>query len=87
MAMKFIPQDVIDNAPATLEKYLLNQLADVDQQRHETSACYVIAPDKKDGGLRFMLVTMDENCAVDRIIKKKTFGELFQQILSEMQKL
>lgn len=87
MAMKMIPQDLLDQAPATLEKYLLKQLTEVDAQRHETEACYLIAKDKTDGGLRLMIVTMDENCAVDRIVKKTTLYELFRQILGEMKEL
>ena len=89
MAMKLIPGDLIDKAPATLEKYLFNQLAEVEPDRHEASACYLIAPDDAStgsvpGGLRIMLVTLDEQCAVSRVIKKTTMSELFRQILDEM---
>ena len=87
MALKLIPQDLLDQAPATLEKYLLNQLADVEPARHEASGCYLIAPDDTDGGLRIMLVTLDEQCAVSRVIKKTTFSELFRQILDEMKEM
>ena len=87
MALKLIPQDMLDQAPATLEKYLLNQLAEVDEQRHETEACYLLAQDKTDGGLRLMLVTMNEDCAVERIVKKTTLSELFRSILGEMKEL
>ena len=87
MALKLIPQDLLDQAPAALEKYLLGQLVDVEPERHESGACYVIAPDDKDGGLRIMLCTMDEQCAVSRIVKKTTFSELFRQILGEMKEM
>ena len=83
MALKFIPQDLLDQAPATLEKYLLNQLSDVELDSQEVSSCYLIAPNDVDGGLRIMLVTMDETCTVIRIIKKTTLGELFRAILNE----
>lgn len=82
MALKLIPQDLLDQAPATLEKYLLNQLSE-----HDPSSCYIIAPDQTDGGLRLMLVTMDDNCAVDRIHKKTTLSELFRTILDEMKEM
>lgn len=87
MALKLLPPDLLDQAPATLEKYLLNQLTEVEPERHEASACYLIAPDDRDGGLRIMLVTLDEECAVSRIIRKTTFSELFRQILGEMKEL
>lgn len=87
MAMKLIPQDLLDQAPATLEKYLLNQLADVEPERHESTACYLIAPDDTDGGLRIMLVILDEQCTVTRIVKKTTLGELFRQILNEAKEM
>ena len=75
MAMKLIPQDVLD------------QLTDVEPDRHEANACYLIAPDDTDGGLRIMLVTLDEQCSVSRVIKKTTFSELFRQILGEMKEM
>ena len=87
MALKLIPQDMLDQAPATLERYLLNQLTDVEPERHEVGACYLIAPDDTDGGLRIMLVTLDEQCAVSRIVKKTTMTELFRQILDEMKEM
>lgn len=87
MALKLIPQDLLEQAPATLEKYLLGQLTEVDPERHEAGACYVIAPDDTDGGLRFMLCTMDEQCAVSRIVKKTTLSELFRQILEGMKEM
>ena len=87
MALKLIPQDMLDQAPATLEKYLLGQLADVEPERHEASACYLIAPDDTTGALRLMLVTLDEQCAVSRIIKKQTISELFNQILNGIKEL
>lgn len=91
MALKFIPQDLIDQAPATLEKYLLNQLADVELDTlTESGACYLIAPNDSEegtGALRLMLVTLDEQCAVSRVIKKTTLAELFRQILDEMKEM
>lgn len=87
MALKLIPQDLLDQAPDTLEKYLLNQLADAEPECHEVNAVYLIAPDEKDGGLRIMTVMLDEQCCVSRILKKTTLSELFRQILSEMKEM
>ena len=87
MALKLIPPDLLDQAPATLEKYLLNQLADVDPERHEAGACYLIAPNNTTGALRIMLVTLDEQNAVSRIVKETTMSELFRQILDGMKEM
>ena len=87
MAMKLIPQDLLEQAPATLEKFLLNQLADVEPERHEAGTCYLIAPDDTTGALRLMLVTLDEQCAVSRVIKTQTISELFNQILNGIKEL
>ena len=87
MALKLIPPDLLDQAPATLEKYLLDQLADVEPDRHEAGTVYLIAPDDQTGALRLMLVTLDEQCAVSRVIRKTTLSELFRQILDEMKEM
>lgn len=87
MAMKLIPQELLDQAPATLEKYLLDQLTDVEPMSNESGTCFIIAPDETDGGLRLMLVTLDEKCTINRVIKKTTFSELFRKILEEMKEM
>ena len=87
MALKLIPQDLLDQAPATLEKYLLGQLADVEPERHEGGTCYLIAPNDTTGALRIMLCTLDENCAVSRIVKETTLSDLFRQILDGMKEM
>ena len=87
MALKLMPPDLLNAAPKHLESFLMERLRQVEPKRHEAGACYVIAPDDKDGGLRIMLCTMDEQCAVSRIVKKTTFSELFRQILGEMKEM
>ena len=87
MALKLIPPDLLDQAPATLEKYLLDQLRDVEPERHEAGTVYLIAPDDQTGGLHLMLVTLDEQCAVSRVVKKMTLSELFNQILNGIKEL
>lgn len=87
MALKLIPQDMLDQAPATLEKFLLGQLADVEPLHNEAGVCYLIAQDERVGALRLMLVTLDEQTAVSRIIKSQTISELFNQILEGIKEL
>lgn len=87
MALKLIPDDLLLQAPATLEKYLLNQLTDVEPHQNESGACYLIAPDNTTGALRLMLVTLDETSAVSRVIKTQTILELFRQIIEGIKEL
>lgn len=87
MALKLIPEDLMQQAPATLEKYLLNQLADVEPDSNESGACYLIAPDNTTGALRLMLVTLDETSAVSRVIKTQTISELFRHIIEGIKEL
>lgn len=81
MALKLIPDDLLQQAPATLERYLIDQLLEVSPNTNESGACYLISPDDHTGALRLMLVTLDEECRVSRIIKTMTISELFRKIL------
>ena len=81
MALKLIPDDLMRKAPATLENYLIDQLLEVSPNLNESGACYLISPDDSTGTLRLMLVTLDEECRVSRIIKTMTISELFRKIL------
>lgn len=87
MALKFIPNEMLQQAPATLEKYLANQLLDVSPEINESGACYLISPDERTGALRLMLVTLDEKCCVCRIIKEMTIADLFNKILEGIKEL
>lgn len=87
MALKLLPPDLLDQAPATLEKYLLNKLADVEPERNEAGTCYLIAPNNTTGALRIMLVTLDEQSAVNRIVKETSLSELFREILEGMKEI
>lgn len=87
MAMKLIPEDLMLQAPATLEKYLLNQLTDVEPFQNEAGACYLIAPDNNTGALLVMLVALDEQSTVTRVVKKQTISELFRQIIEGIKEL
>lgn len=87
MALKLLPPDLLKAAPQHLESYLKQRLADVEPERHEAGACYLIAPHAKDGHLRVMTVTLDEQNAVSRIVEETNFAQIFQSILQNMQDL
>lgn len=87
MALKMLPPDLLKAAPQHLENFLKQRLADVEPERHEAGACYLIAPDTKDGHLRVMTVTLDEQNAVSRIVSETTLEEIFASILDNMKEL
>lgn len=87
MALKLIPQELIDQAPATLEKYLLNELADVEPMTGESGSCFLLAPDNTTGAMRLMTVTIDEESRVSRIIKTTSLSDLFCQIIDSLKEL
>ena len=87
MALKLIPNDLMQQAPATLEKYLANQLLEVQPKLNESGACYLISPDDQTGALRLMLVTLDTECRICRILKVMTITELFNKILEGIKEL
>lgn len=87
MALKMIPDDLVQQAPATLEKHLLNKLADIEPMTGESGSCFLLAPDNTTGGLRLMTITLDEESRVSRIIDETTLGELFRQILNNLKEL
>lgn len=87
MALKLIPQELIDQAPATLEKYLHNELADVEPMTGESGSCFLLAPDNTTGAMRLMTVTLDEESRVSRIIKTTSLSDLFRQIIDSLKEL
>ena len=87
MALKLLPPDLLKAAPQHLENFLKQRLADVEPDRHEAGACFLIAPDTKDGHLRVMTVALDEQNAVSRIVSETTLEEIFKAILENMKEL
>ena len=87
MALKLLPPDLLKAAPQHLESYLKQRLADVEPERHEAGACYLIAPHAHDGHLRVMTVTLNEQNAVSRIVSETTLDEIFKAILDNMKEL
>lgn len=87
MALKLLPPDLLNAAPQHLENYLMERLKQVEPERHEAGACYLIAPDNKTGRLRIMTVTLDEQNAVSRIVSETDLNELFRSILDNMKNL
>ena len=87
MALKVLPPDLLKAAPQHLENYLKQRLEQVEPERHEAGACYLIAPHAQDGYLRVMTVTLDEQNAVSRIVSETTLDEIFKAILDNMKEL
>lgn len=87
MALKLLPPDLLNAAPQHLENYLKEKLRQVDPERHELGACYLIAPHAQDGHLRVMTVTLDEQDAVSRIVSETTLEDIFASILDNMKEL
>lgn len=87
MALKLLPPDVLAAAPARLEEYLKQRLEQVEPERHEAGACFLIAPHAHDGHLRVMTVALDEQNAVSRIVSETTLDEIFKAILDNMKEL
>ena len=87
MALKLLPPDLLNAAPQHLENYLRQRLEQVEPERHEAGACYLIAPHSQDGHLRVMTVALDEQNAVSRIVSETTLEEIFASILENMKEL
>lgn len=87
MALKLLPPDLLKAAPQHLENFLKQRLADVEPDRHEAGACYLIAPNAQDGHLRVMTVALDEQNTVSRIVSETTLEEIFASILDNMKEL
>lgn len=87
MALKLLPPDLLKAAPQHLENFLKQRLEQVEPERHEAGACYLIAPHAQDGHLRVMTVALDEQNSVSRIISETTIEDIFTQILDNMKEL
>lgn len=87
MALKLIPDDLLQQAPQHLEGYLKDQLVKVEIRESEAGPCYMISIDEETGMLRLMLVTLDLECKISRILKVMTISELFNKILEGIREL
>ena len=87
MALKLIPNDLLQQAPSVLERYLADQLKGVGLVLGESGTCYLISIDEHTGALNMMLVTLDMKCRVSRIIKTMTINDLFNKILEGIKEL
>ena len=87
MALKLMPPDLLQGAPLHLEAFLKTRLDDVEPERHEAGACFLIAPHAQNGNLRVMTVALDEQNAVSRIVSETTLEEIFKAILDNMKEL
>lgn len=87
MVLKLLPPDLLNAAPQHLENYLKQRLEQVEPERHEAGACFLIAPHAQDGHLRVMTVALDEQNSVSRIVSETTLEEIFASILDNMKEL
>ncbi len=84
--LKMLPADMIKTAPEHLERYLLDRIRDVEPHEGEAGACYLIAP-QSDGAMKIMLVTLDEESSVARIVNTYRLSELFDKIIDGMKSI
>lgn len=86
MALKLLPPDILNQAPAKLEEYLKERLRQVEPEEGEAGTCYLIAP-QADGGLAVLTVTLDEQNTVRRVVSQTTIGEIFTAIIKNFNEL
>ena len=56
MALKLIPDDMMKAAPAHLEKFLIEQLAQVEPESGEAGTVFMVAP-QMDGSIAVFTIT------------------------------
>lgn len=86
MALKLLPDDMLKAAPAQLERYLNERLANVEPLAGEAGVVFLIAP-QADGTMKILTVTLDEGNTVQRIIEKTDISEIFTAILENLKEL
>lgn len=79
--MKMLPEDLIKAAPAMIEKHIAQKLRDVLPEPGEAGACYLIAPQPGEK-IKIMLVTMDNEGGIRRIVSILETAELFNAIMT-----
>ena len=87
MALKLIPDDLLQKAPEHLENFLKGQLAKIDLNltEGEAGSCFIIIPG--DDRLDILAVTMDEKNTVQRIVDRTNLTTIFNTILENMKEL
>lgn len=86
MALKLIPDDLLQQAPALLERYLNDRLSHVEPEQGEAGTVFMIAP-QADGTLAVITATLDEGNTVRRVVEKTDLSKIFKQLLDNLKEL
>jgi len=85
MALRMIPADLLEGAPAKLASYLNERLARVELADGEARAAYLLAGQGEQ--MTVATVAMDAHGTVTRCFGTITLNELFSQILNQLKDL
>lgn len=85
MALRMIPADLLEGAPAKLASYLNERLARVELAEGETRAAYLLAGQGEQ--MTVATVVMDAHGTVTRVAETTTLNLLFSQILNQLKDL
>lgn len=86
MALKLIPDDLLQQAPAHLERYLNERLSRVKPEQGEAGTVFLIAP-QGDGTLAVVTATIDEFDTVRRVVEKTDLSKIFKQLLDNLKEI
>lgn len=86
MALSLIPDDMKAAAPKALEEYLQGRLREVEPMTGEAGAAYLMVP-QSDDTLRIMLVCLDENSTVTRIVSQTSLADICSKIMDGLKKM
>ena len=86
MALKMLPKDIMDAAPRHLETALTERLQKESPCQGEAGICYLLTPD--DGGhIKVLLVGMDEQNTVTRVVAASDLAEIFTTMLDNLKNI
>lgn len=86
MAVKLIPDSLMESVPKHLEEFLNDRLKAVSPETGEAGAVYMMVP-QPDNSMKILLVTLDESSAVRRVVSQTTMAEIFAQIMDGLKKM
>lgn len=86
MALRFIPDSLMESAPRHLEEFLNERLKAVSPETGESGAVYMMVS-QPGKSMKILLVTLDESSTVRRIVSQTTMAEIFAQIMDGLRKM
>lgn len=86
MALKMIPDELVEKAPQHLETFLTERLKAVAPMTDEVGVVYLITPDQ-EGHMQILTVGMDEKNTVTRLVAKSDFSQIFKSLLDNLKNL